>query len=177
MRKLLLVAAAQVLLLAGCSASDDPNTDGDASNNMMDMNTIEGVDLRMSDIGLLWPPSMGIEPGQDPRASIGVSIILRNDGNTEATGVECAYEIVPKEQTPWSQADLSGTFRNDSFTVPAGASENLSTTRQLVADTDRLDDDFSATMTVECSSPDEGAERTDNNDGETDEFRMQFAGG
>jgi ABC-type transporter Mla subunit MlaD len=91
---------------------------------------------------------MGIQPGQDPRASIGVSIILRNDGNTQATGVECTYEIVPQEQTPWSQADLSGTFRNDSFTVPAGASEHLCTTRKLVADTDRLDDDFSATMTA-----------------------------
>jgi hypothetical protein len=176
MRKLLLVAAAQLLLLTGCSASDDQDTQPDASN-MMDTDTVEGVDLRLSEIDTFLPPSMGIQPGQDPRASIGVEIQLTNDGNAEATGVECTYEIVPQEQTPWSQADLSGTFRNDSFTVPAGASENLSTTRQLIADTDRLDDDFSATMTAECSSPDEDAERTDNNDGETDEFRMQFAGG
>lgn len=176
MRNILFVAVAQMLLLAGCSASDDPNTDGDASD-MMDTNTVEGVDLRMSDIGLLWPPSMGTEPGQDPRASIGVRITLDNDGNADATGVECTYEIVPQEQTPWSQADLSGNFRNDSFTVAAGGSEDLNTTRELVADTDRLDDDFAATMTAECSSPDEDESRTDNNDLESDEFNMQFTGG
>jgi hypothetical protein len=144
---------------------------------MMDTDTVEGVDLRLSEIDTFLPPSMGIQPGQDPRASIGVEIQLINDGNAEATGVECTYEIVPQEQTPWSQADLTDTFRVNAFSLEAGASESLRTTRQLVADTDRLNDDFTATITAECTSPDEDDTRTDNNVAESDEVNMRFAGG
>jgi hypothetical protein len=168
-------ALASVFIFGGCSSSDEPsNGNGNASMNDAgaDGEMAEGADLDIESISVMGASSM--RPGEGQVAAVQMTIDVTNEGGEEAAEVTCSYEIVPQEQTPWSQTDITGDFNFGPIAIDAGASEELTTMRSLTAEEAEFQQDFAAIAVATCTSPDESDATTDDNEIESDEFTMRF---
>ncbi len=173
MRKLMVLTLASVFILGGCSSSGEPSN-GDASMNDAgaDGEMAEGADLNIESISVMGASSM--RPVEGEVAAVQMTIDVTNEGDEEATELTCSYEIVPQEETPWSQTEITGDFNFDPIAIDAGASEELTTMRSLTAEEAEFQENFAAIAIATCTSPDESDATTDDNELESDEFTMRF---
>jgi hypothetical protein len=151
---------------AGDAMSEDIGNDMSGD----DMGAEEFADLEVSDVETI---SSGM-PSDGTTASVQLLVSVLNNGDIEATGITCDYEIVPQETTPWENREIVGDLFSSPMMLGAGANEEYSTNASISSDMAEFQEDFRAVAIVRCSTPDEDSSTTGDNELQSREFTMSF---